>query len=630
MVYNLSYNIIGLIFLAILTAYFFIIPIFPNRSNKWFRIILAFSTISLSLDILTGHTINNSTSVPVGLNYFLNIIFFISYWTLSILFFQYAYVITKKETNYPKTRTTLITIYMILMISSILLTPLLHTIFYFDENMIYRHGFLYVPFSIANLSIILFAGVFVIAKRKNITRIQLIVIPSYTVIILSANLIQVFYPQFFVNGTSLAISSFIMFLTLQNPNSYFDNLTRIYSRESFQEYLYRLVVKNIHFQVTIVDINKTNLINKNFGEEIGNKVISEVARRIQSVSNTKDIFRIEGDTFLIVTTDEISQKFIIERLKQVFPFSYNTNNYKFTVKTHIHYSKTLYDFESTNEAIAIIKECYNQTKNSSTKYFSQTSVERVRRVRKIEKSLIDAIEENTLSIFLQPIISSKTGKVVNAEALVRLEDKDLGLIMPSEFIYLAERNGSISKIAPLILDKICKYINSTDLPKEFDKISINLSVLNCIDPFFAPNVLDILRENNTSPEKFIFEVTETMASVAPQLEETMTILQKEGIAFAMDDFGTGYANLDSVLQLPFNIVKIDRQLLLLINDIRYRAMMEGLIKILNTLNLQSVIEGVETENQATIVKQMGATYQQGYYYAKPLSLKDFTKYIKSH
>ncbi len=91
---------------------------------------------------------------------------------------------------------------------------------------------------------------------------------------------------------------------------------------------------------------------------------------------------------------------------------------------------------------------------------------------------------------------------------------------------------------------------------------------------FARNILNILEKNKFSPEKIIFEVTETMASVAPQLNETMQILQRQGIEFAMDDFGTGYANLDSVLHLPFNIVKIDRKLLLLANDLRYKVMLK--------------------------------------------------------
>lgn len=630
MVYDLSYNVVGFIFLLILTLYFLIIPIFPNRSNKWFKIILIFSTISLGLDILTGYTINNASSISLKLNYFLNILFFCFYWSIAFIFNRYALIITKQESKYKKLSNIIFISYFILMQIIIISSPIFHTVFYFDNQNIYKHGFLYIPLALINISLVLSAGFYVIIKRKKIKKIQAIIIPSYTLLIISANILQVFYPTLFINGSALALATFIMFLTLQNPNSYFDQLTKTFNRESLQEYLYKLILKDTPFQVIVIDIEKTNIINKSFGEEIGSNVISSVAKKILDGSKKKNVFRIEGDTFLIITKSEKEQTKIIERLQIVFPFIYSYKNFKFSVKTHINYSKTLYGFENTNEAIAIIKECSIQTKKSSSRIFNLTSIERIKRVRKIERVLNKAIKNKSICVYLQPIVSSKTNIIEKAEALTRIKDDELGLIMPSEFIHIAERDGSISEIAPIVIEKLCEYLNSVKLPSTFKQISVNLSVINCLDPFFANNVLEILNKHNINPNFFIFEVTETMASVAPQLKETMKILQKEGITFAMDDFGTGYANLDSVLHLPFNTIKIDRQLLILSNDIRYKVLLKGILKILNQLNLESIIEGVETKNQANLIKDIGGTYQQGFFYAKPMNLKDFYNFLYNY
>ncbi len=626
--YQLSYSLAGFVFLLILTVYFLYRPIFPNPSNRRFRLILIVSLISVGMDLLTAHTINHSEQISTSLNYLFNIIYFSSLWLLPVIFLQYIFILTKK----PKYRSSKLNLALVasyvIQVAAIVSTPLTKFIIYFDSSNVYHHGSLYTIFVGYNIALLLLSAIFVITNGNEMPKEQRIIVITYVFLLLGANLVQTLNPEVLLSGFALAAASFLMFFTLQNPASYYDSLTNNYSRTTLHEYIEMLVSQNVHFQFIIVDIKGTTAINKTLGEEIGTDIISIVGKKVLASSGLNLSFRMDGDQFIIITQTIKERDLTIEVLKKQFPFKYHYSDYYFDVNVHLNYTDTIYDFEDQNEATEIIKECTLVSKTSSLSLINKGSLDAIKKNRKIEKALRNCIENQDILIYLQPIFSSKTKKCVKAEALIRLYDCELGIIMPDEFIQLAESNGSITKLAPLIIEKVCKFLSSTKLPKSFKNISINLSVIDCMNPNLDTLILDILKKYNIKNNQISFEITETVASLVPALEKNMFILRKEGIAFALDDFGSGFANIDTVVKLPFDIIKIDRQLLLLMDDPKYNILLKSLIEIFLALDLEIVVEGIENNKQSKFVEDIGATYQQGYLYAPPLSMEDFTDLIK--
>lgn len=630
MYYHLSYNISGFIFLFILTGYILYRPIFPNPSNKRFRLILIISLIAVGLDILTAHTINISPLITNNLNYVLNIIFFLFLWSLPILFVQYIFILTKKK-NYKccKLNKILVFTYIIEMIL-VITTAFTKFVIYFDSNHLYHHGSLYIALVSYNLLILIISLVVVIKYGNEMPKIQQITVLVYLLLILCANSIQIFYPKLFMNGFVLSIANFLMFFTLQNPASYFDSLTNNYSRATLQEYINMLVNKNSQFQFIIVDIKGTAGINKTLGESVGTEIITIVGKKVLIASESNLSFRMEGDLFIIITKSIKERDKVLKALRSKFPFKYHFSDYIFDINVHLNYTNTLSDFEDQNEANDIIKECTLISKKSDLSLIRKSFIDVIKKNRKIEKALQNSIDNQNILVYLQPIISSESGKFVKAEALIRLYDSDLGIIMPDEFIHLAESNGSITKLAPLIIEKVCKYLSSTKLPDTFENISINLSVIDCLNPNLDKMILEILDKYNIKPDQITFEITESIASLVPALKKNMILLKKAGIKFALDDFGSGYANIDKVIKLPFNTIKIDRQLLLLLNHPIHNIILKQVIDLFLKLKLELIIEGVENEWQAEEIKKMGANYQQGYLYSSPISMKDFTELITNN
>jgi EAL domain-containing protein (putative c-di-GMP-specific phosphodiesterase class I) len=628
--YDLSYNFVGFIFLVILTGYFLYRPIFPNLSNKYYRLILIVSVLAVGLNTLTAYTINNSNNYPVQLNYVLNTLFFLFNWTLPFVFYQYSIILIKNKKYFTGKFHTFLWVYYIIQSLIVLSTPFTHLVIYFDANLVYHHGLLYIAMASINFLLLGFSGIIVILYGQKMPTIQRVIIPIYTFMLIGFNFVQLLYPLLFIDGLILSIATFLMFLTLQNPTSYYDTLTNNYSRATFLEYLAILTMQNKAFQIIIIDVVSTSTINKTFGEKVGTEIIYKTGQKVKWASHHNLTFRMDGDIFIVVTFSLSERDKVLNNLEMEFPFKQKYNDdYTYDANVHLNYTNSLHNFEDIDEAYQIIIESIKISKERNLTLINTGTVDSIKKSRKIEATLKKSIENHDVEIYLQPIVNTKSKKVTNAEALVRLYDSELGLIMPDEFIPMAEKDGNITKLSPLIIEGVCKYLSENTLPDSFKKISINLSVIDCLNPNLDKLVLNILKKYNIEPSRIIFEVTETVASLAPQLKDTMINIKAAGSTFALDDFGSGYANLDSVIKLPFDIIKIDRQLLLLMHNDQYKTMFSGIMDTLHSLNLETIVEGIETEDQAGIVRNVKGTYQQGYLYSKPLSMEDFTIYINS-
>jgi EAL domain-containing protein (putative c-di-GMP-specific phosphodiesterase class I)/GGDEF domain-containing protein len=626
--YDLSYDLVGFIFLVILTCYFFCRPIFPNLSNKYYRLILIISIVSVGLNVLTGYTINYSTRFSIQLNYALNMLLFFASWTLPYILYEYTIVLTMNKNLQKNKFHKALWIYHAIQSLIIFSSPLTHFIIYFDSDLVYHHGSLFIIMSIINFVILCISGIIVITLGQKMPTNQRVVIPSYIILIIGLDMVQFANPTILINGLALAVATFLMFLTLQNPISYFDPLTPNYSRNTFLEYLEILTLKNKPFQIIIVDISSTSKINKTFGEKNGTNIIYRSGQKIKWASQHNLTFRIRGDVFIVVTFSLSERDKVISNLESEFPFKQRyTDNFDIDVNVHLNYTNTLQNFEDIDEAYQIILASINISKEKNLSLIDNEIFDSIVRQRKIEIALKNSIENQDVKIYLQPIVNTKTTQVTNAEALVRIYDKELGLIMPDEFIPIAERDGNITKLTPLIIKGVCKYISESHFPEHFNTISINLSVIDCINPDLDKFIFKIFQEYNINPAFIVFEVTETIASIAPELKNTMMNIKKAGSRFALDDFGSGFANLDTVLKLPFDIIKIDKQLLRLSHNKQYKLMFTGIMDTLHSLNLETIVEGIETEIQAAFVKEVNATFQQGYLYSKPLSLNDFSTFI---
>ena len=261
---------------------------------------------------------------------------------------------------------------------------------------------------------------------------------------------------------------------------------------------------------------------------------------------------------------------------------------------------------------------------------NKADIDCANRQREVEDLLRYALKYNKFEIYYQPLYTICDEKFTEAEALLRLRDPDGAYISPDEFIPVAEATGLIIEIGSLVLQKVCSYIRYLLACKiDIDTISVNLSVVQLMREDAVTNLLQIIRSSGISPNRILFEITESiLISNYSMIAEKIRQLSNAGIQFALDDFGTGYSNISHVIDLPFDVIKIDKSLIWdSVRNKRCSIMISDLTRTFKSINLIVTAEGVETEAQDSFVRTCGCDKIQGFRYAKPMPVSQVVDYF---
>ena len=207
----------------------------------------------------------------------------------------------------------------------------------------------------------------------------------------------------------------------------------------------------------------------------------------------------------------------------------------------------------------------------------------------------------------------------------------MGMIYPNEFIPYAEKSGLIIKVGEQVLTKVCRLIKEYDIinSTDIEHIEINLSAIEALQHSFPGKVKKILETYDIDSKQIIFEMTETAASNANNIvADSLRTLGEHGVCFALDDYGTGYANIDTVIRLPFSIIKLDKSMVrAYFQNPKNALIFRDTVKMMHDLGIQTLAEGVETKQQLDEMLRLGVDYIQGYYFARPMPIEDLLKFI---
>lgn len=214
------------------------------------------------------------------------------------------------------------------------------------------------------------------------------------------------------------------------------------------------------------------------------------------------------------------------------------------------------------------------------------------------------------------------GKLFAIEALARMNLVKYGYVSPEEFIRMSEINGSIYRLGNVIINEVLSFVeDNKERFKQGISVAINLSVIQIMKPGFAKSLVSLLDERKISHDKIVLEITESEAIYSdPTVMDNLKALKEAGFSLAMDDYGTGYANLNNLIDIPFSTIKIDKQVVW--NSMRNRKakiILINTIRMLQQLDFEIVAEGIETEEHLEQMKRLSINLYQGYFYTKPLS-----------
>lgn len=412
-----------------------------------------------------------------------------------------------------------------------------------------------------------------------------------------------------------------------------DNLTGLYNRDYFFEYANRMYHENPDTprDAIVINIEQVHSINSFNGREFGDRVlcflgneISAVARELGGISG-----RFGADRFDIYCLHSDDYDSIFNRLQ-------NKLN-KLMPNTSIRLRMGVMPWSENVEPIQLFdraRTACNMARgnNKHLIVFDDAILDRELFEQKLLNDLHRALSNYEFEVFYQPIydISSGTPKLMSAEALIRWRHPELGLLTPSKFIPLFERNGSIYDV-----DKYVWSEASRQLARWRAKygvifpISLNLSRIDIFDPSIESTLDDILFHDGLTPDAFNLEVTETAYTEnSNHLIRVVKNLRDKGFKVEMDDFGTGYSSLNMLSEMPIDALKMDYGFVRSIeNDSKNAQLVALILDTAKSLNIPAIAEGVETESQLKLLKELGCTLVQGYYFSQPLAAGDFEAHV---
>ena len=423
--------------------------------------------------------------------------------------------------------------------------------------------------------------------------------------------------------------------------AYYDALTglpnRFYIREILNGMIASAKSSNKNLALIYLDLKRFKSINESLGHDSADKALSIFSNRFeQKISETTKIGRMGGDEFLVVLPVEeplVEESPIVRKVIEIVKEPINVDEHDVYIDTAIgiaHFPHDGNDVETLikNAESAVSNAKFN--KNSVTVFSKELEIKGIEHIS-FESQLRKALEKEEFVLHYQPQIDLKSEKVIGVEALLRWQHPEKGLIPPNDFIPLLEETGLIVPVGTWLIKKACHQILEWKIKGCDVRIAINLSAKQFTQKGLSENIVAILDETAVDPKMIEIEVTEsTIMNRQTHVMETMSKLHDCNIKISIDDFGTGYSSLSYLKHFPIDVLKIDRSFVMeLPHNTDDIAIVNTIISMGHNLNLNVIAEGVETREQADILKAMGCEFAQGFYFSRPIPADDCSKYILS-
>jgi diguanylate cyclase (GGDEF)-like protein/PAS domain S-box-containing protein len=403
-----------------------------------------------------------------------------------------------------------------------------------------------------------------------------------------------------------------------------------------------------HFAVLFMDFDRFKQVNDTLGHGVGDALLRQIAERLQVGLRESDTFvrtsdfgqmaaRIGGDEFVVLLDDirgDLDAEVVAGRLLDLLAMPYTIGEHTVNSSVSIGIVTATH---AASDVEAVLRDAdiamYEAKRTGRGRYvlFEPAMHKRVRDDVALENDLRQALGEGQMFVVYQPLMDLVSRQMTGMEALVRWKHPQRGIVSPVEFIPIAEAVGLINKIGAFVMNSACRdfaWMQDALGARAPQSVSVNLSRAQLREPSLASDVLQALRAHGMGVGQLELEITESLAAQDPAMQARLNEIKSLGVTLALDDFGTGYSSLSCLHELPIDVVKIDRSFVSLAQTSDYhRVLIEATVLMARTLGMGTLAEGIETAEQATMMRAIGCGKGQGYLFSKPLERDALVQWI---
>lgn len=617
---NIQVQICGMLILILLCVFYKSHKTLQLYTEKVFYKTMIAAVINLILDIVSLVAIQFRNLLPMILVDAVCKLYLVS--LIWEAMFALSYIMTDLFTQ-KKHQYWFKKVNIISLIESIIVL-LLPIHIYEDVNQSYTYGTAVVC---VYAFVILYFGAIIVTLTMFYRRInsrRAFAVAIWMMVWVSAAIIQFLNNALLIVGFANAIGILILFVIMENPEANIDRKLACFNSYALLEYIKQMM--EIKQQFSVLELSFENWNGSEEMKANDDRILREI---LSSIERYRDVlvFKNMSSDIVLVSKEAECLKDVGKELLNAFFWS--DLSAKEVSAVLVVQGMEFINVDDLFGFLAFARSKYADTQNKI--FIADEEVVRKYKERyDIEQEIADALIENRVEVFLQPIFSNEENRFTSAEALLRIRQKDGKLLSPGVFIPIAEESGQILELGERVVERVCDFLKNTEAIRlGIHYIEVNLSVIQCEMHDLADRLIAIVEEYKVNPKYINLEITETASiSARNTLLKNMEKLIEYGFTFSLDDFGKGESNLMYVVEMPVSIVKLDYDMSkAFFNVPKAKHVVRAVVNMAHGMNLKLVAEGIENKDEIDGMCKEGIDYIQGYYYAKPMPMQEFLQFI---
>ena len=555
-------------------------------------------------------------------------VYFATHTILCPLFYYYVSNISFASTRLSNRKVIIISIPMLLTELMALTNPLTNYVWQFDSTGYHRgQGMIFLY--LAALLYYVMAIVVMVNSWSILSEKRRRALIFFVVMVAVGIIIQLVDKALRVEVLTEILGLSGVMMSIENEDERIYSGTRFYNRSALNMDIGGCLMHNRKMSLIMIHINNLDIINRLVDNRENNVIVDIISDYIKTVVKRYQVYVSDRSTLVLTLYDEesdIADKMAEDILKR-FDSSWEYKDFSIMLNATVMVADIPTQIKTVSELFYMLDG--NEIATEEKRVLRDDDLGFIMRKQSIEEALSRGFNDNSYEVYYQPTYNVD-GSLHGAEALIRINDKELGRLFPDEFIPVAEQSGLIDDIDEFVLDEVCKFIK-TGIPSKYGMscINVNLSVVHCMRPGFVEDIIGIVDKYGIKKKNINFEITESIAAGDYEIfKNIISRLKKEGFLFSMDDYGTGYSNVNSIFSLDFDVIKIDKSILWGAEENELgMTILENTIRMIQQMKRKILVEGVETKEQKEMLEKLRVDYLQGYYFSKPIPKNDFVKLI---